>query len=128
MWRHPRHGRWVLWTVALAVLTVRANDTHLHLCFDGQEPPTSVHSADASVHDDDDHAGETHADKDLDPFVGILPKSGDTDAEVALPVSVAVLVLLLPPLQQAPSVVFDTVPAAVGSSFRLRPPLRGPPA
>ncbi|MGH8188483.1 MAG: hypothetical protein ACREUC_18140 [Steroidobacteraceae bacterium] len=107
---------------------MRANDTHLHLCFDGQGPPTSIHSADASVHDDDLHAGETHADKDLNPFLGILPKSGDADAEIALPVSVAVLVLLLPPPRQTPSAVFDTVPVAVGSPSHLRPPLRGPPA
>lgn len=70
MGRHSRYSRLMLWVLALAFLTVRASDTHLHLCFDGQEPPASVHLADASVHNDEHHqAGEHHADKDLDPFV-----------------------------------------------------------
>jgi len=127
MWRRSRSGRLLLWTIVLAVLTVRASDTHLHLCFDGQEPPTSVHFADASIHNDDDHDDENHADKDLDPLVGVLLKSGDADPELALPVSVVALVLLLPLQRDVLPIDFDPVPLAAGPPSHLRPPLRGPP-
>ena len=123
MWRHPRYARWLLWSLALAVLTVRASDTHLHFCFDGQESPTSVHFADASVHND-----EHHADKDLDPFVGLLLKCAGTDPDVALPVPAVALVLLLPPAPDPLPIASDPVRLETGPPFYLRPPLRGPPA
>ena len=138
MWRLSRSSRLMLWAVALAVLTVRASDTHMHLCFDGQQSPASVHVADASVHGDDDHDADGHhtddhhtgdhkADKDLDPFVGLLLKSAGTDPDVALPASVVALVLVLPPPRDAAPVPSDPVPLATGPAFHLRPPLRGPP-
>jgi hypothetical protein len=129
MRRHLRFSRWLLWSLALAVFTVRASDTHLHLCFDGQEAPTSVHFADGSVHNDDHHdTDDHHADKDLDPFVGLLLKSAGTDPDVALPATLVALVLLLPPARDSLPVISDPVRLAVGPPLHLRPPLRGPPA
>ena len=129
MWRRLRYSRLLLWSLALAVFTVRASDTHLHLCFDGQEAPTSVHLADGSVHNDEHHQeGEHHADKDLDPFVGLLLKSAGTDPDIALPAAVVALVLLLPPAPDPLPVVSDPVRLTAGPPFHLRPPLRGPPA
>lgn len=128
MWRHSGYRRLMLWALVLTVFTVRASDTHLHLCFDGQEPPTSVHFADASVHDDDHHpTDDSHADQDLDPFVGMLLKSAGTDPDVALPVSVIALVLLLPLPRDAVLVPSEPEPVAADPPFYLRPPLRGPP-
>ena len=123
-----RYARLVLWTVVLAVFTVRASDTHLHFCFDGQEAPTSVHFADASVHHDEAHDGEEHADKDFDPLVGLLLKSGGSDSDIALPLSVAVLVFLLPPASDTVPVASDSRVPTADPPFYLRPPLRGPPA
>jgi hypothetical protein len=128
MWLNSRSARLLLWVVALAVLTVRASDTHLHLCFDGQEPPTTLHFADASVHHDENHDGETHADRDFDPFVGLLLKSGNTDSDVALPLGVVALVVLLPPVSDTVPAASDPPSAATDPPFYLRPPLRGPPA
>jgi hypothetical protein len=128
MWLPSRFARFLLWTVVLAVLTVRASDTHLHFCYDGQEPPTTVHSADASVHDDEQHDGEEHADKDFDPFVGLLLKQGSSDADLALPTYVVAAVLLLPPVTHIVSAVSDSLPPHASPPFHLRPPLRGPPA
>lgn len=128
MWFRSRSARFLLWAVVLAVLTVRASDTHLHLCFDGQEPPTTVHFADASVHHDEAHGGENHADKDLDPFVGLLLKHGATDSDLALPTCVLAAVLLLPPVSNTVPPAPDSLPADLGPSFHWRPPLRGPPA
>jgi|SRR5687767_3476878 hypothetical protein len=128
MWRLSSSARFVLWAMVLAVLTVRASDTHLHLCFDGQEPPRTVHSADASLHDDEHHLGETHADEDFDPFVGVLLKNSGTDSDVALPLAVAAMVLLLPPASDILPPAFDPLPPTTAPPFYLRPPLRGPPA
>lgn len=128
MWFRSRSARFLLWAVVLAVLTVRASDTHLHLCFDGQEPPATVHVADASVHDDEAHDGENHADKDFDPFVGLLLKHGSTDSDLEPPACVLAAVLLLPPVSNTVPIASDSLPADLGPSFHLRPPLRGPPA
>jgi hypothetical protein len=112
----------------LALLVVRIGDIHLHLCFDGQEAPASVHVNDASVHHDGEHepAGEAHADNDVDPFLGTLVKKADLDAAFALIPLLLVLALLAPPLRTSPLRLFTAVPVLT-SPFSLRPPLRGPP-
>jgi hypothetical protein len=128
MWLNSRSAHLLLWVVAIAVLAVRASDTHLHLCFDGQEPPTTLHFADASVHDDEHHDEGNHDDQDFDPFIGVLLKNSGSDSDVALPLGVAALVLLLPPVTDTLPPTSDTLPSAVDPPFYLRPPLRGPPA
>jgi hypothetical protein len=129
MWRRLRFNPFLLWTVVFAVLAVRLADTHLHLCFDGQEAPTSVHLADASVHHDLEHEeGPAHADQDIDPFIGTIVKSDD-DAQplFALIVGTLLTIELLPPDQAVPALDRET-PLATDPPFYLRPPLRGPPA
>jgi hypothetical protein len=128
MWLRSRSARLLLWAVLLAVFTVRASDTHLHLCFDGLEPPTTVHFADASVHDDEHRDGETHADRDFDPLAGALLKHGGSDADPALPTYALATVLLLPPPGTIVPAAASSLPADTGSPLHLRPPLRGPPA
>ena len=125
---NSRSAHCLLWVVALAFLTVRASDTHLHLCFDGQEAPTTVHFADASVHHDEQHETKEHADKDFDVFVGMLLKNGSSEADIAIPLAVTALVLLLPPVSDTVPVADEPSPSATDPPFYLRPPLRGPPA
>lgn len=127
MWRSPRSTCLLVWAVILTVLTVRASDTHLHLCFDGKEPPTSVHFADGSVHHDDHHKDQNHADKDVDPFVGALAKTGDTDSGLALLPATPVSSVLMPVIRDTPAIQQDP-PDIPPEPFHLRPPLRGPPA
>lgn len=129
MWRRLRINPLLLWTVVLAVVAVRLTDTHLHLCFDGQEPPASVHLADASVHHDDDHDdGVAHADQDIDPFIGTLVKSDDDPQPLfALIVGTLLTIELLPPDRTVPALDRE-IPIATDPPFYLRPPLRGPPA
>jgi hypothetical protein len=129
MWRRLRVNPFLLWTVVFAVLAVRLADTHLHLCFDGQEAPTSVHLADASVHHDIEHEdGPAHADQDIDPFLGTIVKSDD-DAQplFALIVGTLLTIELLPPDRAVPALDRETT-LATTPPFYLRPPLRGPPA
>ena len=129
MWRRLRFNPLLLWTVVFAVLAVRLADTHLHLCFDGQEAPASVHLADASVHHDDDHDdGASHADKDINPFLGTLVKSDeDSQPLFAFIVGTLLTIDLLAPDHAVPALDWDT-PLATHPPFYLRPPLRGPPA
>lgn len=44
-----------LWVLAIAMLPVRIVNAHIHLCLDGQEPPTSVHFQDVPTHHGDTH-------------------------------------------------------------------------
>jgi len=130
MWRRLRSNPVLLWTVVLAILAVRLSDTHLHLCFDGQEPPASVHLADASVHHDEDHHGgdETHADKDINPFVGTVVKIDDDTQPLLAVIVGSLLAFELIPLDPAvPAFAGERLPAT-DPPFYLRPPLRGPPA
>ena len=102
----------VLMAIAmLALLLVRIGDTHLHLCFDGLEAPTSVHFADASVHHDEEHPqGEAHADNDVDPFLGTVAKKADLDTDFALIPLLFVLGLIAPPPRTGPVRLLSAVP------------------
>lgn len=110
------------------VLSVRASDTHLHLCFDGLEPPATVHFADASVHQDDHHDGQDHSDRDVDPFVGAFTKSDDTEGDVAAFMVASSVLLSVRPARDEPPRPSEPPYAAAGPPHHLRPPLRGPPA
>jgi hypothetical protein len=78
--------RWAC-VVAVAVLFAGVTNAHahVHLCFDGSEPPASVHLVDASNHLDDHfkHDGD-HDDLDLDVPNQALAKSVKYDL-LALP-------------------------------------------
>jgi hypothetical protein len=127
MWRRLRFNPLLLWTVVIAVLAVRLADTHLHLCFDGQEAPASVHLADASVHHDQEHQDDAaHADQDVNPFIGTIVKSDDAQPLFAWIVGTLLTIDLLPPDPGVPA--FDLAsPLTADPPFYLRPPLRGPP-
>ena len=132
LFRHMRHlpgsTRLLIWTVVMTVLVVRASDTHLHLCFDGQEPPATVHFADASVHQDEHHEGQDHADEDVDPFVGAFTKSDDGDVDIASFIIASVLLAWMPRARDEPPQPSDLPYATAGPPHHVRPPLRGPPA
>ena len=128
MWRRLRSNPFLLWVVVVAILAVRLTDTHLHLCFDGQEAPASVHLADASVHHDQEHDdGAAHADQDINPFIGTLVKSDDDSQPLFAWIVGALLTIeLLPPDHAVPAFDRET-PLATKPPLYLRPPLRGPP-
>jgi hypothetical protein len=125
MWRSPRIIRFLLWTLVLAVLTVKASGAHVHLCMDGQEPPASVHFADGL--DDEHHQEGDQADKDVNPLFGALAKKGGPDFDLSLAVTVAVLSWDLSVVPEGPfPPELQSIPR--DHSFYWRPPLRGPPA
>lgn len=120
-----RAPHWLL-IVLLAVLVTRLGGVHLHLCFDGQEPPATLHASDGGEHHDAHHLGEQHSDKDVDLLGVVLLKKSPGSLELPILLAACIVLLLLSPASrgQWPRNAFYR---AFPQPFRLRPPLRGPP-
>lgn len=96
---------------------------HSHMCFDGQEPPVTVH-----VHNPGDHAdhdiSEQHVDADLDLSQPLLIKL----VKIDLPLLIAVALLLAALFEKVsvtrPSYSLNYTSRRSG----IRPPLRAPPS
>jgi hypothetical protein len=113
--------------VSLAIMAMPISGAHLHLCFDGNEPPATFHPLeDGSAHDDST-AGGAHNDTDVSLQGLALAKKHDGALDVPAALTVAVLIIRMPVTVTAP--VFDTdvatpIPLRVA---RVLPPLRAPP-
>jgi len=113
--------------ISLAVMAMPVSGAHLHLCFDGGEPPATYHAVeDGSAHDHPAATG-AHNDKDVSLQGVALAKKQDRAIDLPTALAVAVLVIRMP--VAAPVPAFDTdvaapVPLRVA---RILPPLRGPP-
>jgi hypothetical protein len=121
--------RWMIAMLCVALIVLRVGGAHLHLCFDGSEPPMSYHVGDSSIHHTGEHgAEETHSDRDVAIGEDLLIKKpfGDQDLALAL-FAIAVFLFILPrvlhSLPRGPH-----TPPAPRTTWRLRPPLRGPPS
>ena len=135
----PSANRWTLAALCLALLVMRISGAHLHLCFDGSEPPLSYHVADSGVHHADEHghdhadaghhAGheQAHDDRDLDVGQDVLVKK-PAGKDVTLAIIACALLLFLVPRPRAFLRAASRAPPRFHSPFLLRPPLRGPPA
>lgn len=130
-------NRWILAALCLALLVLRVSGAHLHLCFDGSEPPLSYHVADSGIHHAGDaehaHAGEhagherSHDDRDLDVGQDLLVKqSAGKDISLAL-ITCALLLFVIARPRAVQHAAFDPPPPG-SRQFHFRPPLRGPPA
>jgi hypothetical protein len=109
----------------LAFAFGRLTGAHLHLCFDGTEPPLTLHTAD-SAHVDH-HAGETHhEDLDVEPIGDLLAKSAQLVMLAVFAAAVLLLALLAPPWRLAVADRESLRPPHPPPRF-LRPPLRAPP-
>jgi hypothetical protein len=112
--------------VCIALMAVRTGGAHLHYCFDGQEPPVSVHVGDAGVHGEAFDVIAAHEDEDVDLSGNGLAKLPKFD----LPLLAVVFSCLLGLLgarrnELGPGYTPRFLPPS--ASF-FRPPLRGPPA
>jgi hypothetical protein len=108
-----------------ALLTVRGGGAHLHLCFDGSEPPSSLHFEDAGHHEEH-HVDQVHDDLDLDLVSDAATKFGKLSLDLYL-LLFAGLFFLLPRmgflLRRGPE-----PPVRASDPLLLLPPPRGPPA
>jgi hypothetical protein len=120
--------RWS-WLAAVAVLFAGLTNahSHVHYCFDGQEPPASVHLADGIDHDHEipgHHDGDgEHDDLDLDVPNQALAKAVKYD----LP-AIALHVFAISFEPSRPGALADSVdkPPAPAPRY-VHPPPRGPP-
>lgn len=96
--------------------------TYGHFCFDGQEPPVSVHINMLGDHPGH-HADEQHQDADLDLLQSAIAKLSKLDQHLIL---LAVIALLLV-FQPRPLLVNRYVPFVPIHIPFARPPLRAPP-
>lgn len=62
-----------IWLLCIALLAVRIGGAHLHLCFDGSEPPVAMHVGDVVEHGAHDMG--SHSDTDLNLVDNGIAKS-----------------------------------------------------
>jgi hypothetical protein len=113
--------------VALMLVIVRTAGAHAHLCYDGKEPPATIHLGDGGSHPcendgDVDHSG------DKDVLIGedlVLKKAPQADPWAPALLQYAFLVAA--PVGDE-RIEFVSLEPRVESVAHLRPPLRGPPA
>jgi len=127
--------RFPLNLAALAVFfaSVTNAHAHMHLCFDGQQPPVTIHGAQADVHYGDEHLGNQHesdqqnchGDLDLDLDTDGLAKSFKPDLPAIAPHNACALAIstlvVVAPITSAGDATGTDPP-------HTRPPPRAPPS
>lgn len=116
------HHPWLLTLLCAMLLVTQVRGAHLHLCFDGGEPPASLHLLDDGVHHYVPGMGEEHQDADIAVAGEVLVKFAKLSLDLPAPV---VWSLLQAPRQPAPGYRKPLSPSAL---IFLRPPLRAPPS
>ncbi len=108
------------------LLVVRVGGAHLHLCFDGGEPPASLHLMDHGLHHGAPGMDAGHQDADMAVAGEVLVKLAELDLDLPVLLLAALLVwsVLQAPRQPVPGY---RNPFAFYAARTLRPPLRGPP-
>ena len=121
------HRRRVLLLSLISVLLVtRAGGAHWHLCFDGQEPPVSIHVADSPIEHAADDIGNPHHDQNVDVGLAWLAKHSSANFDLPPLVFAALALWAVPP--QPTTQPFSEALAPTFHDFSRRlPPLRGPP-
>jgi hypothetical protein len=117
-----RYKYWALLSTLLWLMASWAG-VHGHYCFDGQEPPISIHLDNIDTHVGHD-ADSAHVDMDIDLSQSVVAKLLKFDATLAL-LLVAIFVLLV--LPQAPFSVSFSKACHPRRIVGLRPPPRAPP-
>tara|TARA_R100000656_G_C3943969_1_gene127193 strand:+ start:790 stop:1170 length:381 start_codon:yes stop_codon:yes gene_type:complete len=117
-----RYKYWALLSTLLWLMASWAG-VHGHYCFDGQEPPISIHLDNIDTHEEHD-ADSAHVDMDIDLSQSVVAKLLKFDATLAL-LLVAVFVFLVLPQSALFFPVSQT--AHPRRIVGLRPPPRAPP-
>lgn len=133
----PLTTRWMIATLCLAVIVMRVGGSHLHLCFDGSEPPVTLHVTDVGDHHaDGHHSSEAHAatlladfaheDQDVGVGSDLVSKKFSGDLDLALLALVCALLLFLIARARGATIAWR-FSVSIPDRPHLRPPLRGPP-
>lgn len=127
MLRNHRLRVCLLALLCIAVLVGRVGGAHVHLCLDGNEPPSDLHVFDLGQHHDAADSREPHHDVDVALVGDLIAKS---KLQWQLPVALlAALVLLLELLHRSRQLPARqrARPFLPPPPLFLRPPLCGPP-
>ena len=128
MTHSSRHHRSFAALLCLALLMMRVGGAHLHLCFDGTEPPASFHVFDDAPHHESPGANAAHQDSDVAVTADLYSQSKKAADHLLLALLTAAIVALAViklPRDYNPRY---SAPAMRDVRELLRPPLRGPPA
>ena len=126
MLRKSLHHPWLLSFLFIALLVVRIDGAHLHLCLDGGEPPANLHLLDNGLHHLDPGGDAEHQDADV--ALGDESLAKLTKASTDLPYFIAVALLFWTILMTFRQKLSGCQSPLVSTPPRfLRPPLRGPP-
>lgn len=120
------HHPWLLTLLCVMLLVVRVGGAHLHLCFDGGEPPVSFHLEDAGIHHQESGVSAPHQDQEVMLADEAIGKFSKLSLELPVLLVAALLAWAVPlaPRQPAPGY---SPPFYALAARLLRPPLRGPP-
>ena len=121
--RRILHHKALVFLALVIWLIASWSGAHGHLCFDGQEPPMTVHMDALSEHLQHD-SSEQHVDADVDLSQFLIVKI----VKVDLPWLIAAALLLVLFFKQPASFVTFYVRVFSSRLIGLRPPLRAPPA
>lgn len=118
---------WLVAIICLAVLGVRIGGVHLHLCFDGNEPPSAVHVLDGVHHSDG--SDSSHEDEDVAGAADVGAKAEHSAGLLLIGLLATFAVLfLIPTIPICKKWHINRVTPNLTAFFFLHPPLRGPPA
>ncbi len=124
--RSPLLRVWIA-LISLAVMAMPVSGAHLHLCFDGMEPPATFHALeDGSAHDFPAATG-THNDKDVSLQSAALAKKHDGARDLSAPLSLAAIIIRMPVTVPVPAFDTDVATPQPLRGSRILPPLRAPP-
>jgi hypothetical protein len=112
----------ICWILLCFWLLVSCVSIHAHLCFDGQEPPVSVHWQVADGHGDH-HSQEVHDDQDIELQQWVITKINKLD--FFLPLLVAVVFFLISLAAFNSFFIYSNF--YLQSQSGLRPAVRAPP-
>jgi hypothetical protein len=120
---HRRTIAYLILLLSVTLLVTRIAGMHLHLCFDGMEPPVSLHLLDVDPHATDEQA---HDDRNVELPGATVAKASSWLVDALFLVAAFSCLLLLSDSRRQPLSVFPLAPF-LESTRLLRPPLRGPP-
>lgn len=125
--RSRLHQPWLLVPLCALLLVMRVGGAHLHLCFDGSEPPVAVHLLYAGLHHAEPCVDGEPQDKDVAVGENVLvklPKLGLED----VPAPLLTVIVLWCLLKTREALQARSASALAFSDFHsIRPPPRGPP-
>jgi hypothetical protein len=125
MLRGHTQSRFLIALLCIFVVTMRIGGAHVHFCFDGSEPPATLHmSSDEGSHHEDEAA---HTDMDVSLSGDTLIKKFESSIQPLLLLAVAILFIRFTPVLTISRTRFNSLPRLLSQFAFQRPLLRGPP-